>query len=71
MKKSLFDVQHPMFRPLWRRILIVALTFGWRVFELFHGTIFWACLFGAAGAYLSHQFFVAFDPKDPKERDAD
>lgn len=69
MKKSLFDVQHPMFRPLWRRILIVALTFGWTVFEILHGTLFWAFLFGAAGVYLAHQFFMVFDPKDPEEKD--
>lgn len=57
-----FDVQTPMFKPLWLRLLIVVLACGWAVFELLGGNVLWAILFGAAGAYLGYQFFVVFDP---------
>jgi hypothetical protein len=56
-----FDIQHPMFIPLWRRLLIVAASFGWAMVELSSGQVFWAALFGAAGLYCAYQFFVVFD----------
>jgi len=57
-----FDVQLPMFKPLWLRLLIVVFCCGWAVFELLSGGVFWAILFGASGVYLGYQFFVVFDP---------
>jgi hypothetical protein len=65
----LFDVQHPFFRPLWRRVAVVAICLGWAVFELLGGAVFWAILFGAAGLYCAHQFFLAFDPPDDQGGD--
>lgn len=65
---KLFDVQHPFFIPLWRRVAVVALTLGWALFELTAGSPVWAMLFGAAGIYCAHQFFIAFDPKDPEDK---
>lgn len=61
-----FDVQHPFFIPLWRRIAVVALCLGWAGFELALGSPFWAILFGAIGIWCAHQFFIAFDPPAPK-----
>ena len=63
------DVQSPFFRPLWLRVVTTAACIGWAIFELLTGGMFWAILFGAAGAYLAWQFFVAFDP--PPDEDAD
>ena len=63
---SLFDVQHPFFRPLWRRVAVVVISLGWAVVEIFNGSLFFAGLFAAAGLYCAHQFFIAFDPKDPE-----
>jgi hypothetical protein len=61
---KLIDVQHPFFRPLWRRVAVVAVCLGWAAVELSGGAVFWAILFGAVGVYCAHQFFVAFDPPD-------
>lgn len=61
---KLLDVQHPFFRPVWRRVLVVALCLGWAAVELAAGAVFWAILFGAIGLYCAHQFFLAFDPPD-------
>ncbi len=67
--RKAFDVQHPLFRPLWLRLAIVALTCGWALFELAGGNLVWAAMFGAAGLYLAHQFLVAFDPDAGRDGD--
>lgn len=59
---SLFDVQTPFFRPLWRRIAVTAVCFAWTAVEIATGAVFWAILFGAASIYLAWQFFVVFRP---------
>ncbi len=64
--KNFFDVQSPVFRPLWLRLAVVAACLGWAIFELTIGAAFWAMLFGGAGAYLAYQFFVVFDPDGEK-----
>ena len=72
-KKGLFEVAHPIFRPLWRRVLVTALCLGWALVELANGAVIWAAVFGACGAYLFVQFFVRFDPADyeaPTDEDA-
>ncbi|MGP6086862.1 hypothetical protein [Antarctobacter jejuensis] len=66
--KSTFDIQHPFFLPLWRRIVVVVLALGWALVELIGGNPGWALLFGASGLYCAHQFFVAFDAEAIRER---
>lgn len=60
----LIDPNHRFFRPLWVRILCVALPFGWAIFEMMTGNLFWAILFGAAGGLL----FNALIMRGPDER---
>ncbi len=48
----LVDPNHPFFRKLWVRILCVVFPFAWAIFEMMNGNLFWAILFGAAGAVL-------------------
>lgn len=60
------DVQHPFFRPLWRRVAVVAVCLGWAVFEIVTGSPFFAILFGSVGLYCAYQFFIVFNPSDPK-----
>jgi hypothetical protein len=64
----LFDFNHPFFRPLWLRVLIVAACLGWAVVELAGGSPFWAILFGAIGLYAAYGFFVAFNPRPPEDK---
>lgn len=65
-----FNVQHPIFKPLWRRIALVAACLGWAGLELYWANPGWAALFGAAGVYCAHQFFVAFDPDKGEDSDS-
>lgn len=64
-RKNPFDVQHVFFTPLWRRVVFVGALALWTLFELSQGNHTWALVFGAAAAYCGHQFFWAFNPKDP------
>ena len=63
-----FDFNHPFFRPLWLRVLIVLACLGWAVVELSNGSTGWAILFGAIGLYAAYGFFVAFNPRPPEDR---
>jgi hypothetical protein len=64
-----FDVRHPVFRPLWARVAVVALILVWTGFEFTRGATLWGLFFGAAGLYLGYRFFVVFDPKDYERKD--
>jgi len=61
MKKFL-DTDHPFFRPLWIRILLVAVCAGWGILEFVTGSPFWGVLFLGLGAYAAWGFFMDFNP---------
>ena len=70
-KRSFFDLQNAFYRPLWLRLAIVAVCLGWALVEFIGGAPFWGVLFLALGLYAGHQFFIAFDPRDPDDRDGE
>lgn len=57
-----FDVQTAFFIPFWRRVVAAVSILGWAIFEFVAGSPMWGLLFGAAGLYCAHQFFIVFDP---------
>ena len=64
-----FDLQDPFYKPLWIRVLITLMSLGWAVVEISQGEVFWAILFGSLGVYCAHQFFIAFNPREPDGKD--
>lgn len=54
----LIDPDHPFFRPLWARILAVALPLAWAAFEARTGALGWAAIFAAAGLYALAELFL-------------
>ncbi|NCO87924.1 MAG: hypothetical protein GW886_14965 [Rhodobacterales bacterium] len=69
---KLFDVQHPFFIPLHRRVILTAALAAWSVFEFtISGSAFWGVLTGGIALICAHQFFIAFDPPLPEDRDKD
>jgi hypothetical protein len=66
-RRPFIDVQHPFFKPLWRRIAVVAVCLGWAAVEYSSGAVFWAVLFGGIGLYCAYAFFLAFDPDGPPD----
>lgn len=59
---KILDAGHPFYRPLWRRVAIVAVCFGWAAFEYSMGESVWALLFGAIGLYCAWALLVAYRP---------
>ena len=64
---NMFELRVPFFLPLWRRVAVSLLCFGWATLEFVNGNLFWAMLFGAAGATATWQFFLSGWPE--KETD--
>lgn len=64
---QLIDPNHPAYRPLWARILIVAVCFGWALVEIISGDPFWAVLAGGAGVYAAYMLFWSYKPQSETE----
>jgi len=56
---GLFELRVPFFIPVWRRIIVTAICFGWAAFELIIGNPLWSLLFAAAGGSALWQFFLS------------
>ena len=56
-----FDVKHPMFNPLWVRIIVTAICALWAMLEFGSGNPFWGILFAAAAAFCLWKFFINFE----------
>ena len=69
MKRGLFELRVPLFRPMWRRIAMVLVLFGWGLFEYSNQQVVWSMVFFAVGALAVYQYFFAW--KEPIEDDED
>lgn len=56
---------HPFFRPLWRRLAIVAATLGWSAVEWANGQTTWGVLTLGLGIYSVWTFLLTY-PKPPE-----
>lgn len=56
------DQNHPFFRPLWRRIALVAFCAAWSVFEFSTGSGFWGTLAGGMAVLGAWQFLITYKP---------
>ncbi len=66
------DANHPWFRPLWVRVLVVAIALGMAVWDGINANYGWALLFGAAAVYGIYAFFITWTNQTPPDnRDAD
>ncbi|WP_254868516.1 hypothetical protein [Phaeobacter sp. HF9A] len=67
----MFDLRHPFFNPLWRRVLTVVMASGWALVELATGSPGWALMFGAVGAWAAYALLLTWTPVEDKGRDQD
>ena len=51
-----FDFTDAFYRPLWIRLTIVGVCFGWGLVELSGGFVGWAAIFFALGAFAGWRF---------------
>jgi len=56
------DNENPFFRPLWRRVLIVAVCVGWAIFEFVNNAPFWGTIAAGFAAYGVWMFFLNYRP---------
>jgi hypothetical protein len=56
------DAEHPFFRPLWRRIALVAFCALWAAWELWNGQGFWGAMAGGMAAYGAWIFLLNYSP---------
>lgn len=62
------DLSHPFYKPLWRRVAVVATTVLWFGFEaLVAQSTIWAMLSGAVMAYSAYSFLFAWQDAPPPE----
>ncbi len=54
----MFNLDHPFFRPLWKRIATVFVCFAWAVVEYMNGNPLWGMFFLGLGAFVFFQFFL-------------
>lgn len=52
----MIKLDHPFFRTATRRYIVLAVCFGWGVFELSMGAVFWAVVFIGIGAVAAWRF---------------
>lgn len=64
----MFDLRHPFFNPLWRRVLTVAFTLCWAIFELVSGSPGWALMFGAVAAWAGYVLLLTWKPVEEEEK---
>ncbi len=58
------DNQHPFFRPLWRRLAVIAVCVIWSAVEFAVGTPFWGTLVGGMAVYAVWTFLISYKPAD-------
>lgn len=58
------EQDHPFYKPLWRRVAIVAVIGFWLAFEIYQKSdVLWIGLAGAMLAYAVYTFFLTW-PRD-------
>lgn len=69
--RDILDLNNPFYRPLFLRIAVVAVCFGWATVETLWGSDFFAVLLFGLSGYSAYRFFVVFAPRDRAERSDD
>lgn len=64
------DPDHPFYRPLWIRLLIVALCATWTAVEFYGGQMMWGTIFLVVTAYAGAALLIFYRPKEPEEKEA-
>ncbi len=67
---QLIDPNHTFYRPLWRRVVIVAICLSWAIVEASTSEPFWAILVGAVGIYAAWTLLLNFNPQAPESEAA-
>lgn len=56
------DTNHPFYRPLWVRLLIVAACTVWATIEFYYNQPFWGTIVGGIAIYGAYTLLYAYKP---------
>jgi hypothetical protein len=62
------DNEHPFFRPLWRRLAVIAACIAWTGVEVTAGEKVWALVASAAVCYAVWQLLLRYSPPDAGDK---
>ncbi len=67
MRFVLVEFDAPFYRPLWRRVAVLAVVSVWSVVEFLAGSTGWGAFTAIVAAYLAWGFFIApaMKPSEP------
>jgi hypothetical protein len=65
------DADHPFFRPLWRRIAIVAVCAAWTTFEFATQQPFWGTIAAGMTAYAVWTYLWIYKPAAAADKPVD
>ncbi|MFK3692284.1 hypothetical protein ACI2J4_18665 [Agrobacterium tumefaciens] len=65
------DTSHPLYRPLWVRLLIVGFCAAWAIIEFVNREFFWGTIVAGIGAYAAYELLVKFKPANASAKSAD
>ncbi|WP_127143838.1 hypothetical protein [Pelagibacterium montanilacus] len=65
------DADHPWFRPLWVRAIVVAICVGIALWDLSAGNYGWAMVFGGMAGYAVYIFFIKWDGDETAQAEPD
>ncbi len=63
------DQDHPFFRPLWRRIALVAFCAAWAIWEVQRGEAFWMTIAVGMTAYAAWTFLITYPKPDEQKKE--
>ncbi len=58
---QLFDLRHPFFNPVWRRVAMTLFIGVWAIVEFVNGTPTWGAIFAALAVWCTWTFFVTWN----------
>lgn len=56
---TFLDLKNDFYRPLWKRVVLLVIMFGWGAFEFLAGAPFWGVIFAGVGAIALVQWFFS------------
>lgn len=59
---TIIDTNHPLYRPLWVRLLIVAVCGLWCAVEFYNQEPFWGTIVGGIAVYSAYVLLLTYKP---------
>lgn len=63
----IIDPKHPIYQPLWVRLLIVGFCSAWCFVEFYNREPFWGTIVGGIAAYSAYVLLLTFKPASQED----